>query len=272
MIMRIIEKIDGWSMSPPKLYGWFHIIFLLLMVGVTIIICFCFSDSSTKTMKIICIISEVILLLLELIKQLVNSKVEGGFKYNWETFPFQFCETPMYILPFIIIIKNKKVQNMLISYMGTYALFAGLCIMVCPSTVLNSSIFANIRALVQHAIQVVVGIYLMIWNRKNFTIKNFLYASILFAVLCFVAIAINFIVENKTGAEMTMFYLSKDHESAILIVRKIKPYVPYFVYVLAYMVGFFACAFLTLLGEVGIYNFVSERTNKKTKFEVSSYK
>ena len=67
--------------------------------------------------------------------------------------------------------------------------------------------------------QFLIGIYLAVWNRKNFDIKNFFYATIMFVFLCLIAISINFIVESRTGADIRMFYLSKDHESAILIVR-----------------------------------------------------
>lgn len=260
----IIETIEGWSMKTPHLYGWFHILFLLLTIGTTIYLCLFYRDASTRTMKIICIVCEVILVVLEIIKQFVNSYENGVFKYDWSSFPFQFCETPMYVLPVIAINKNKKVQDVLIAYMGTFAMFAGLCIMICPITVLNSSIFSNIRALVQHGIQVVIGIYLMAWNRKNYTIRNFLYSVFLFMGLCCVAITINFIVEAETGAEMSMFYLTKYHESAILFVRVIKPYVPFVVYVLAYVVGFTGCAFLSLIVENAIYKACLNKNNKQS--------
>ena len=256
----IVEVIDSWSMKTPHLYGWFHILFLLLTIGATIYLCWFHRDASTRTMKIICIVCEVILVVLEIIKQFVNSYENGVFNYDWSSFPFQFCETPMYVLPVIAINKNKKVQDALISYMGTFAMFAGLCIMVWPSTVLNSSIFSNIRALVQHGIQVVIGIYLMVWNRKNYSLKSFSHSCIIFIALCCVAITINFVVEGQTGAEMSMFYLTKYHESAILFVRVIKPYVPFVVYVLSYVIGFAACAFLCLIVENGLYQIYLNKT------------
>lgn len=261
-IIRFVERIDNWRMEEPQIYGWFHIFFLLLIAGITVFLCCKFRNSSTKTMKIICLICEIVLVFLELIKQLVNSFKNGFFEYKWSSFPFQFCETPMYVLPIIIFNKNKKVQNVLISFMATYAMFAGLSIMVYPETVLNTSIFGNIRTLIQHGIQVIIGIYLMSWNRKDFALKDFLYASILFGILCIFSIVFNIIVENITGAAMNMFYLSVEHKSAIFILRKIKPFVPFFVYVLLYMGGFFGCAFLTYEIEVGIYHLCQKRTKK----------
>ena len=260
----IFGKINSWEMPTPSLYGWFHILFLVLMVVGTFLLCHFFRNSSTKTMKIICLVCEIVLVVLEIIKQLANSCRNGVFAYDWESFPFQLCETPMYVLLVMILNKNEKVQNILITYMATYAMFAGLTVMVWPSTVLNNTVFGNVRALTQHAIQVAIGIYLMAWNRKNFTLKNFFYSGILFVIFCFIAIFINKVVESQTGAKIAMFYLSETQESAILIVRKIKPYVPFAIYVLSYIVGVSACAYLTYETEMGIYRLSLRRAKKQS--------
>lgn len=260
----IIQRIGDLSMDTPKLYGWFHILFLLLMIGGTYLLCRFFRNSSTKTMKIICLIVDIVLILLEVMKQLINSCTGEGFVYDWSSFPFQFCETPMYVLIAIMLNRNKKVQDVLISYMATFAFFGGFAVMICPTTVLNSSVFANVRSLIQHSLQVMIGIYLMSWNRKNFTLKNWAFSIIPFSTFCFIAIAINFIVEKNTGAGIAMFYLSQTQESAILIVRKIKPLVPFPVYVFCYMVGFTGCSFLSFMSETGIYRLAQRRNQKLT--------
>lgn len=259
----IFGKINNWEMPTPNLYCWFHILFLVLTAISAFLLCYFFRNSPTRTMKIICLVCEIILVVFEIIKQLANSCRNGVFAYDWESFPFQLCETPMYVLLVLLLNKNKKVQDVLITYMATFSMFAGLTVMVWPSTVLNNTIFGNVRALTQHGIQVAIGIYLMAWNRKNLTLKNFFYSGILFVIFCFIAIFINRVVESQTGAKIAMFYLSETQESAILIVRKIKPYVPFPVYVLTYIISVPVCAYLTYEFEMGFYRLALKRAKKQ---------
>ena len=251
--MQFIEKIHNWTMLEPTKYGWFHIIFLLLTIVVTTLLIIYFRDCKEKTMKKIVLFTWIGLVFFGILKELIVSYNGETLKYNWGSFPFQFCETPLYIYPILILNKNKKFQNILITYLATFAFFAGLVIMINPVTVFTSSIFFNIRTMVQHGSQVVLGLFLFSWNRKNASLKNFLYSSIIFLVVVLVAISINSTVGYVVNDEVNMFYLSSRYNSVIWFVKDIQPYVPWIIFVLSYVVGFSACALATYYVEVGVY-------------------
>ena len=251
--MGIINFFNDWSMNEPNVGSFFHILFLLLTIATSVLLIHFYRNCSEKTMKRIVFITWFTVLIFEIGKQFLISYQGGVWRYNWSQFPFQFCETPLYVTPILLINKNKKFQNILITYLATFAFFAGLVIMINPVTVFTSSIFFNIRTMVQHGSQVVLGLFLFSWNRKNASLKNFLYSSIIFLTVVLVAISINSTVGYVVNDEVNMFYLSSRYNSVIWFVKDIQPYVPWIIFVLSYVVGFSACALATYYVEVGVY-------------------
>ena len=111
----------------PSGYGWFHLLFFFLVVAVTIILCVFFRKISEKKFKTIIFIFWIVMVLFEVYKQIVYSfSVDGAvWDYQWYSFPFQFCSTPLYVLPFLIFLKDGKVKDGAILFICTFSLFAG---------------------------------------------------------------------------------------------------------------------------------------------------
>lgn len=256
--MAIIEGLINWRMDVPKLFGIFHITFLFICVAITTLLIIFFRDSNAKTMKRIVLISWIIMVVLEVAKQLMLSYEMGYWQYVWEQFPFQFCETPMYIMPFILFIKNEKIKNAILSFMSTYVFFAGFALMILPITLFSSSVLLNIRTMIQHGIQVMLGLYLFAWNRKNITMRSVIHGSIIFIGTVVLALILNAIIGIK-HPEVNMFYLSRENPSIIFIVKEIKPYVPYPIFLLAYIIGFSLCAFASYVVINFVYKLISQR-------------
>ena len=251
--MRIIDFFEHWHMVEPKPYGLFHLSFVLIDIIVTALLIIFFRNSREKIMKRIVFIAWIILIFFEIGKQLLMSYSNNTLKYYWGAFPFQFCETPLYAFPILIFNKNEKVRNALITFLSTYVFFAGLAIMVNPSTVMTGNIFLMVRQMVEHGIQISVGLYLFAWNRKNFSLKAFAWGSVIFVIFVIVAIIINVTIGNLVEDEVNMFYLSKKYDSIILIVKDIKPHVPWIIFVLFYIVGFSILAFASYFVEISVY-------------------
>lgn len=268
--MRIIDFFEHWHMVEPKVYGFFHILFILIdIIAATLLIIF-FRNSQEKIMKRIVFISWVILIFFEIGKQLLMSYNGETLNYYWGAFPFQFCEAPLYAFPILIFNKNEKVRNALIAFLSTYVFFAGLAIMVNPSTVMTGNIFLCFRQMIQHGIQIVIGLYLFAWNRKNVNLKSFAWGSLIFIIFVTVAILLNVIIGNNTEDEVNMFYLNKNYNSVILIVKDIQPHVPWIIFVLSYVVGFSAIALATYFVETGIYLLIKrgkENNQNKVKYQ-----
>ncbi len=252
--MNIIDWFEHWHMNEPKVYGFFHVFFILIDILAVVLLIIFFRNSKEKTMKRIVFISWIILVIFEIGKQILMSYDGESLRYNWGAFPFQFCETPLYAFPILLLNKNEKVRNALIAFLSTYVFFAGLAIMINPSTVMTGNIFLCLRQMIEHGVQVVIGLYLFVWNRKNANLVSFAWGSLIFVIFVIVAILLNVIIGNNVQDEFNMFYLNKNYNSVILIVKDIQPHVPWVIFVLSYFVGFSGLALATYYSEVGIYS------------------
>lgn len=248
--MKIIEtilKALEHSMTTPTNYGWFHIMFIGIVIASTTILCILFKDKEDKTIRKICLICWLIIVVLEIVKEIEFSSYFENDKllwdYPWYIFPFQLCSTPLYILPFVIFVKNEKVRKFFISYMMTFSLFGGLAVYFYPNDVFVSTTIINIQTMIHHGIQVVLGIFLVVVNRKNYNFKYFLKGILVFVVLSIIALTLNIIMyhvfQNK-GLDETfnMFYVSPYFDCTLPVLSAIYPKVPYIVFLLIYNVGF----------------------------------
>jgi peptidoglycan/LPS O-acetylase OafA/YrhL len=263
--LSIVEKLVNWRMEQPKMFSLFHILFLVSILIATGLLIYFFRNCSNKTMKIIVLVIWLLLVLMEIGKQIIRSNQNGYFYYRWDEFPYQFCETPLYVLPILLINKNKKFQNILISFLATYVMFAGFAILLLPFTGFNWSVFLNIRNMLSHGFQFMVGAFLFAWNRKNMNIKNFLYGGIVFLICVAIAITFNSIVDPLTENWVNMFFLNPKYPTTLLIMKSIQPHVHWIIFDLLYIVFFTIIAFITLVVEHLVWYLCKFIENKSRK-------
>ena len=238
----IIEKLGNWTMEKPTMFSPFHICFLIFFYLLTLLLILLFRNSTRKTMKLIVFIGWFLLVILETTKQLISLYWFGT--YYWSNFPFQFCEIPLYIYPLIFVNKNKKFENILISFSATFSLFGGLAILTLPFTGLAALVFHSVRTMVHHGIIMAIGFYLFAWNRHFMTLKNFFKGSIVLIVVSIMAIIINKIIDPRTAFKVNMFFLNPNYETELLILKRIQPYVSPFVFDLIYVLCFYIIALM----------------------------
>ena len=111
------------------------------------------------------LVESLLITVLEIYKQINFSFHVDGiqilFDYQWYAFPFQFCSTPMYIGLLAAVVRSKSLHMRLCSYLATYALFAGICVMAYPSTVFIDTVGINIQTMIWHGSMITVGIVLL---------------------------------------------------------------------------------------------------------------
>ena len=249
--MDFLGKLHEWTFEMPEKYGLFHISFLLLTFFITAILIIFLKNCREKTMKWIVFVAWFILVVFEIVKQFMMAYKYDHLEYAWGSLPFQFCEMPLYVFPILLINKNKKFQHALITFISTYVFFAGFALMVNPDRLFSIRVFLSVRTMVQHGTQVIIGLFLFAWDRENINIKTFLQGTIIFIVLTLIAILINSTLGKAKAPEyqVNMFWISKDYDTNLMILKRIKPEVPYFVFVLSYLFGFGFCAICSLLVE-----------------------
>ena len=272
LLMSIFERILYLlqaDMEPPASYGVWHICFLLLTAAASVLAVWRFRNASEKTLRKLLLGVWIGLAALEVYKQLVFSlDVTDGvasWSYQWYAFPFQFCSSPLYVLPFAIFPKSDRIRSAAMSFLATFSLFGGLAVMAYPGDVFISMVGINIQTMVHHGSQVVVGVLMMAWDRRRMDKVFFAKGVIVFAILAAVAMILNLgvhaaLVSAGMGdLTFNMFFISPYHPCTLPVLSLIYPVVPYPVFLLLYLVGFSAVAWILFLLGKGILHLIDLR-------------
>lgn len=250
-ILRILDA----QMTRPELYGWFHIVSLLLTVAATVALCRWGKQWEPRR---VVLITAVIVALLEVYKQINYSfSYENGihFDYQWYAFPFQFCSTPMYIGLLAGLTRKGKVHEAANAYLATYAIFAGVCVMLYPATVFISTVGINIQTMVCHGSMIVIGIYLLSTGYVKAEHKTILKAAPVFAACVALACVMNEIA-YRTGLLKTetfdMFFISPYGTPSLPVYSLVQGIVAFPWCLVIYVAAFTLAAHLILLAAMGM--------------------
>lgn len=241
IINTIFSTID-WIMSTPNLFGWFHILSLILMIVVIIMIAKAIKKDPDRTVKNAILLFCIITVILELIKQGLFTYVAS--EYQWYAFPFQFCSTPIYITFLSLIIKNSKIKEALYSFLALFGLFGGLIVMVYPGDVFTDLVIINIQTMVHHAGMVIIGVTLILSKKVSLDYKALIKATIVFLFLLIVAQIMNFVAHYSNIGTFNMFFISPFGTNHLPVLSNIQNNQPYLIFLSSYIIGFVFAAFL----------------------------
>ena len=242
------------TMEVPSLYGWYHILWLLITVACVVLAWWLGPKANKKQVHNIVLITAIVVSILEIYKQVVLtfSVTETGITgdYPWYIFPFQFCSTPMYVGLLAGLIRKGKISDCLCSYLATYAVFAGLAVMLYPGDVYIETIGVNIQTMICHGSMIPIGMLLFASGRVKMEFKTLLKAACVFAVAVILACGMNELA-YYTGLLETdnfnMFYVSRHCDPHLPVYSLIQPLVPYPISLLIYILGFSAAAYIMML-------------------------
>lgn len=168
-------------------YDWFHLLFFALSVAFGVFLVKKFKSPSSNQVRKILLIISLICIFLEVIKQITLCFSYDGeeilFSYKWYIFPFQFCSTPMYIGLLAGLFKKGKIHNCCVAYLSSYAVFAGLSVMVWPSGVFTDIISLNIQTMICHGSMISIGIFLLCTKYVKTNFNTFLKALPIFCIV-----------------------------------------------------------------------------------------
>jgi hypothetical protein len=252
--MNIFEKtlvfLDG-KMPEPQMYGWFHLMFFILLILAIILVRFKYNNLNNKSIKKILLIYALTCLFLEVYKQMNFAfhydLVHTWWSYQWYAFPFQFCSTPMYVALVAALTKKEKIEKACYTFLATYGLVAGLAVMLYPSTVFVETIGINIQTMVHHSSMVFIGFFLLINNKIKYDFKSLLSGTFVFIICILIALFFDitsYYMGINNGLEM--FFISPFHTSSLPVFNIIYDNVNYFIFLLIYILSFTFGAFIIL--------------------------
>lgn len=274
----ILDILDC-KMTAPVPYGGFHIFFFALSIFAGIILCKRFQNADEKFVRRMLFVVSLAVILLEAYKQINFSFQYDGesitFDYQWYAFPFQFCSTPMYIGMLAAIIKDKRIHESLCAYLGTYAFFAGLCVMFYPTTVFVDTIGINIQTMICHGSMITIGIYLLYSGYVKTGYKTVFKALPVFIILVTMAIVMNEIA-YQTGLLETetfnMFFLSPYCAPELPVYSLIQGVIPFPWCALTYIIGFTLAGYALLHIFAFIKHITFQIKNRKNRHKMQCSK
>ncbi len=259
--MELIFSILNYEITTPTNYGWFHIMFICLVGGGTALLITKFKNCDDKTFRRIALICWIVIVVLELYKEFVYTfeYVDGNIEadYQWYIFPFQFCSSPFYVLPFVAFMKDSKIRDYFIAFVATFMFFGGIVVYVYPNDVFTETLGVDIQTMVHHGVQVVLGLYYLVRFKDKLGWKFLLKAIAVFAVISAIACILNEIgyyalTANGMDDQFNMFYISPHFATHLPILSTVYANVPYPVFLIVYLLGFTLIAAIIIYSTVGI--------------------
>lgn len=243
------------KMPTPTLFGWFHLLWIGILVAECVLIWVFRKKISPKMTNMIILFTGIALILFETYKQIEYSfNYNGGngnstWSYQWYAFPFQFCSTPMYLM--IAgggFLRKGKIHDCIMSYLATFALFAGLIVMISPGDVFTKTIGINIQTMFWHSSMVSIGFLIFATRSVDFSLKTIIKASFVFGVMIILALIMN-IAWHFGGIDQkfNMFYISPYYPCHLILFKDIYANVPYIIFLFIYIIGFTLASSIIML-------------------------
>lgn len=249
------------TMEEPGVISWFHFIALIPIITLAILVPLFFRNAEEKIYKRILFIFWIVLIILEIFKQLVKSFHYGDpsyWEYSVRDFPFSICSMVYYFIPIILFVnkdKHPKIVDAATGYLCLISLVAGIVVCIYPKMATSTFIYINIQTFIHHGFQVILGVFIYVWNRKIITIKTVYRSLIAFAITAVIAIIINVAFYPRF---INMFFINPTIITNLPIGNIVQEKAGYPVYLIGFLSLIALVTFLTYLVETLIYKKVSK--------------
>lgn len=265
--MNWIEKLiylTSATMDTPGNFGPFHLICLAVCIAVTVLFCVFLPKASDRTFRRVVFVCWVLILLAEVYFHLLYSfeytDGEVIWTFHWYKFPFQLCSTPMYVLPFVIFLRDGAARDAAIMYIMLFATFGGLCVYAFPNDVFIDLMGVNVQTMFSHGMQIVLGVSFAVRYRTAFrSMRRFFGGLVVFAILMSIALALNLIVPCFIDEVFNMFYIGPRYPCTLPLLSLLYPLMPPYVFILVYFAGFALVALLLFSIYKGIFCLADRR-------------
>ena len=271
----LYEVKTGWTVNTrPGNYGWYHIMWLFIMIITTFLLCYFFGRKHDKKVDDRVVFSiGALLFAIELYKQIFYW-LEAGF-YRWYAFPFQFCSIPMYIAVIAPWLKEGKVKDAMYKFLGFFSFLAGFAVMMYPDTCFSTDYLTIlIHTMIWHTSMVVMGVYVIYSKEygKN-PLKEVLPGTIIYAGLVLIAVVVNIVgyktyfgtPKNIHNETLFFLYLSPYYGCPFPILGTLKEQVPYPVFLILYVLAFAIGITIVWCAVFGIRKLAQKLSKKEAK-------
>lgn len=259
----------------PANYGWYHIMWLCIMVLECVGAFFLAKKHSKKIDKWLIFGFGAFLLVIEIYKQIIFT-VDAG-RYQWYAFPFVFCSIPLYICLLVPFLKPGKIQDACYKFIAFFGLLAGLSCMLYPDSVFaTDDITILIHTMLWHTSLVVIGFYLIVSKGYGKNYKNDLVPGFyVYFILVAIAVIGNDIgyyymkdMLEATGDCFWLLHISSHYTCPLPVLNTISDNAPYSIFIFCYVLAFtlgISVVFYIVKGIRKLCETIKNNSNKKVK-------
>lgn len=256
------------EMNSPEPYGWFHILWIFLVIISIVFLYIKRKNHNDKKLKIVLGTYGIVALILELLKQLIwafnYDPITSAiwWEYEWYAAPFQLCTTPIYVSIICLFLKKGKIRDSLLSYIAYFTILGSLMTIIIPDSCFTSDILVNIHTMFLHCGSFVVSIYLFITNEVEIKYQNVIKGLYVFLIFVLIALTLNISFYNfKIIGDETfnMFYISPYFISSLPVYNSIQESIPYIFFLMIYIISIFLGSDIIYLIAYGIKNIKLKR-------------
>jgi hypothetical protein len=269
--MNLFEKILYFlqkEMPEPTPFGWYHLLCIGIMLLFIVILFIRRKKHNDKQLKIVLATYGIIVLVLEILKQLTWSFNYDPvtqlitWDYEWYAFPFQLCTTPIYISLICLFLKKGKLRDALLSYLAFFTILGSISTILLPESCFVEDILVNIHTMYLHLGSFVISVYLLFTKEVKLNKKNFISATFVFLSLTTIAEILNISIYHSgilNGETFNMFYISPYFISSLPVFDIIQENVPYIIYLLIYILALTLGALIIYFISLGINKLLSKK-------------
>lgn len=256
---KLLYLLQG-EMNTPTAFGWFHCLCLTLVIVIIIVLYKRRKHFCESQLKTVLGVYGITALILEILKQLIWTFNYDPitnivtWDYEWYSFPFQLCTTPIFVCLICLFLKKGKIRDSLLSYISYVTILGSVATIIMPDSCFVSDILVNIHTTWLHYGSFVISIYLLIVGEVKLNIKNVKNSIIVFLIFVGIAEILNLVIYNLgilNGETFNMFYISPYFISDLPVFDMIQQIVPYIFYLLIYVwaiiIGSFVVYYISIL-------------------------
>lgn len=245
-----------WAVQ-PKLFGWFHILGIVIALGfgyagVLLGRKFRAKDCEKTVTRLLWGI-ELCFLVLEVSKETYYAIASGS--YRWDMFPMQICSVIFLVLPIALVCKDGLVKDSILGFNGFCSLAGAVFYLCNPTVALNSQyILLSVHSFFWHWLMIMTGTFLIVsFDLLHKDARRLLIGSytvwFIFAIIAAVVDNIAYV----TAPELNIDYYHIGYVKVVypvlnLIFRYPEPYLLFFLTFLVYFALGTVCVYYAAKG------------------------
>lgn len=208
----------------PRIFGPFHLVMLSLCVLLAVVLLFLRDRIPASRLDDVVFGAGLILLVMEVYKQLYWWAILGNGSYNFGILPLQFCSYALYLFLLVPLLPEGRVKNVLYAFCALYQTMGGWIVMAYPT--LYAEMALSFHTMLWHT--VMIGTGLLILCKRGYGahyLREMLPTTALFLGTMVVATVCNLMLTPYTGQSpqpLNLFYMSPYETNNYVVIADVR--------------------------------------------------